>query len=133
MTLIRKTKGSAGADLTSAETVLILPNSMLAVDTGYKLPPDIEGDVFFGLYIRSSIAFKKGLMLVNSVGVIDKDYPDTIKVGLYNRTDEPVAIQKGERIAQLIPQPFIPLFPCEDVERVGGIGSTNKERGVLEQ
>lgn len=125
MTLTRKTKDSAGADLTAAGPAFILPHSMTVVDTGYTLPEDIEGDVFFGLYIRSSTAFKKGLMLVNSVGVIDKDYPDTIKVGLYNRTDEPVSIEKGERIAQLIPQPFIPLFPCEDVERVGGIGSTN--------
>lgn len=126
MTLTRKTKGSAGADLSADSTLNIYPNTGVVVDTGYTLPEPQDGDYFFGLYIRSSTAFKKGLRLVNSVGVIDKDYPDTIKVGLYNTTSDIVRIEKGERIAQLIPQPFLPLFPCEDVERTGGIGSTNE-------
>jgi len=123
-----KTMYSAGADLTSAETVTIEPQQIRLVGTGFALTYQqrhCTGSMMFILAIRSSIALKRGLMLANSIGVIDADYTDEIKAMFFNPTNEAVTIKKGERIAQLIPMQYVAgCFPCEDSERNGGFGST---------
>ncbi len=124
-----KTRHSAGADLTSAETVTIDPQQTRLVGTGFALTHQQRhymGGMVFILAIRSSIALKRGLMIHNSIGVIDSDYEDEIKAMFYNPTNEPVTIKKGERIAQLIPMQYVVgCFPCSEDERNGGFGSTN--------
>lgn len=127
MKLKRKTRFSAGADLSSSETVVIKPFSRVVIGTGYRLPDLNIEDVYFQLHIRSSLSFKYGLMLTNGVGVIDLDYRDEIKVMITNPTDKEVAINKGDRIAQLVPSFYMSeFFDYEDNERVGGFGSTGK-------
>ena len=85
------------------------------------------------LYNRSSNPGKKGLILANSVGVIDKDYygnPDNdghIMFAFFNIKEEDIEIKKGDVVGQAIFQKF--LVTDDDVsegERVGGFGSTNK-------
>lgn len=125
-----KTLYSAGADLESNETVTIDPNQTRLVGTGFALSYEQRNSVdnlVFMLAIRSSIALKKGLMLANSIGVIDNDYTDEIKVMLFNPTDTPVKIDRGERIAQLIPMQYVPcVFDVENNSRNGGFGSTGQ-------
>lgn len=123
-----QTAQSAGADLYAAETVTIEPQQVRLVGTGFslnELPYQADHDLVFMLCNRSSIAFKKQLMVCNGVGVIDQDYTDEIKVMFINMSDKPQTINKGERIAQLVPMRYVTgLFDVEDKERNGGIGST---------
>jgi dUTP pyrophosphatase len=123
--IYRQTKNSAGADLAASVEVVIPPQSIVLVPTGEWLNTqhDIQ-NLFYLLAARSSLAYKKGLLLANGVGIIDGDYKDEVKVMLYNSTSEPVTIEAGERIAQLIPTTYLPLFPSLDNERNGGFGST---------
>ena len=93
-----------------------------------------EGE-FLGLHIRSSAAIKRGLRLVNNVGIIDADYynnPDNeghIMVAIENTKAEAVVLEKDECIAQGIFYSFL-LADDDDKavkeERKGGIGSTGK-------
>lgn len=127
-----QTTKSAGADLYADETLTIAPGRVKLVETGFfirdlMLNEKAGSDLVFMLCNRSSIAYKKALMVCNGVGVIDQDYQDEIKVMYINMSGEPQTIKKGERIAQLVPMRYVPfLFDVEDSERTGGFGSTNK-------
>lgn len=129
----RKTSGSAGYDIEAAEDVIIKPHSSTAVPTGIKAYMD--ECLVLKIYIRSSLAFKRGLMLANSTGIIDSDFYNNedneghILVGLYNTTDKEIIIKKGERIAQGIFEAYIITENDAEQEkevRTGGIGSTGK-------
>ena len=126
-----QTTQSAGADLYASETVTIEPQQVRLVGTGFgltDLPYQADSDLVFMLCNRSSIAFKKQLMICNGVGVIDQDYKDEIKAMFINMSDKPQTITKGERIAQLVPMRYVSgVFGVEDKERDGGIGSTNEK------
>ena len=128
----RKTKYSAGYDIEAAEDVVI-PKGMkpTLVKTGIKAY--MQDDEMLLLYNRSSHPKKKGLMVGNGVGVIDKDYygnPDNdghIMFVYCNIKDEDVVIKKGEVIGQGIFHKY--LVTDDDKasgERIGGFGSTNK-------
>ena len=124
----RKTKYSAGYDIEAAEDVVI-PSfkkgmNPTLVKTGIKAY--MQDDEALMLYNRSSNPKKKGLILANSVGVVDKDYyenPDNdghIMFAFYN-------IKKGDAIGQGIFQKyFVTDDDVAEGERVGGFGSTNK-------
>ena len=128
MTPTHKTKYSAGADLHCAETVTIQPNCPTLVKTGAYTPERLRtSDMVYLLCIRSSIALNKSLILATGVGVIDCDYPDEIKVMMVHFESEPVTIEAGERIAQLVPMTYRQgVFPTESTERKGGFGSTDE-------
>ena len=127
---IRATKISAGYDFSSPISITIQPKSKEIIWTDVKSYMQ-EGEVLI-LDVRSSIGIKKGLMLANTIGVVDMDYFSNINndgnigICLYNMTDEPVHIEQFERIAQGI---FIPFLVSDngntEEERKGGIGSTN--------
>ena len=132
---IRKTKYSAGYDIEAAEDVTI-PSfkkgmAPTLIKTGIKAY--MQDDEVLMLYNRSSNPKKKGLILANSVGIVDKDYygnPDNdghIMFAFYNIKDTDTEIKKGERIGQGIFEKY--LVTDDDVaigERKGGFGSTNK-------
>lgn len=132
---IRKTKYSAGYDMEAAEDTVV-PSfkkgmNPTLVKTGLKAY--MEDDEVLLIYNRSSNPKKKGLILANSVGVIDKDYygnPDNdghIMFAFYNIKDEDIEIKKGEAIGQGIFQKY--LVTDDDIaegERTGGFGSTSK-------
>ena len=132
---VRKTKYSAGYDVEAAEDTIIpafKPGMKpTLIKTGIKAY--MQGDEYLMLANRSSNPGKKGLILANSVGVIDKDYygnPDNdghIMFAFYNIKDEDVEIKKGDAIGQAIFQKY--LVTDDDIavgERLGGFGSTNK-------
>lgn len=133
---VRKTKYSAGYDIEAAEDTIIpafQPGMKpTLVKTGLKAY--MKDDEVLYLYNRSSNPGKKGLILANSVGVIDKDYygnPDNdghIMVAFFNFKEEDVCIKKGDAIGQGV---FSKYLTTDDDEasgmRMGGFGSTNKE------
>jgi dUTP pyrophosphatase len=132
---VRKTKYSAGYDVEAAEDCTIPSfkkgQKPTLVKTGIKAY--MEDDEMLLLYNRSSNPGKKGLILANSVGVIDKDYyenPDNdghIMFAFFNIKEEDIVIKKGDVIGQAIFQKF--YVTDDDVasgERVGGFGSTSK-------
>ena len=119
---------SAGADICASEDAILHPKQITMVKTGYRLPDDWKYeyvDMCIMLYPRSSLSYKRGLMLANSVGVIDIDYPDEIGIMLYNTTVHNVEIKAGERIAQLVMQPIVRPWEIKDAKRTGGFGSTD--------
>lgn len=132
---IRKTKFSAGYDVEAAEDTVV-PSfkkgmAHTLVKTGIKAY--MQDDEVLMLYNRSSNPKKKGLILSNSVGVIDKDYYGNadndghIMFAFYNVKDEDTVIKKGDAIGQAIFQKY--LITDDDKaegERKGGFGSTNK-------
>ena len=131
----RKTKHSAGYDIEAAEDCVVpafKPGmAPTLVKTGIKAY--MQSDEMLCLYNRSSNPKKKGLILANSVGIIDKDYygnPDNdghIMFAFYNIKDEDITIKKGEAIGQAVFQKyFVADGDIAEGERVGGFGSTSK-------
>ena len=127
----RKTKQSAGYDIESAVNVVINPGETKLIPTGIKAYMD-ENE-WLGIYIRSSIAVKYGIILANSVAVIDSDYynnPDTeghIMLPIRNVSGMPYTVKKGDRIAQGIFHRYYKVDnDSADGDRTGGIGSTGK-------
>lgn len=127
----RKTKKSAGYDFFAVEDFTLYPNKLCIVPTGVKAY--MEDDEVLYLHIRSSVALKRGVRMLNSIGVIDADFVDNpdnegeISLGLLSHNDDIVHIQKGERIAQGVFHKFL-ITDDDNAEgqRVGGIGSTDK-------
>lgn len=132
---IRKTKYSAGYDIEAAEDTVI-PSfkkgmNPTVIKTGIKAY--MADDEVLLLYNRSSNPKKKGLILANSVGVIDKDYygnPDNdghIMFAFFNIKDEDIEVKKGEAIGQGVFQKYLVVDGDNaEGERIGGFGSTNK-------
>ena len=127
----RKTKQSAGYDIESAVNVVITPGETKLIPTGIKVYMD-ENE-WLGIYIRSSLAIKYGLILANSVAVIDSDYynnPDNeghIMLPIRNVFEMPYTVKKGDRIAQGIFHRYYKVDGDKtDGSRIGGIGSTGK-------
>ena len=86
---------------------------------------------FGAIYPRSGISTKQGLRLANCVGVCDSDYRGPYIVALYNDSCEPQQIHIGDRIAQFILTPYIPVdsfLVSQDLPETkrgeGGFGST---------
>jgi dUTP pyrophosphatase len=94
--------GDAGADLFAVEAVVIPPGERRDVGTGLALAIPVGYAGF--VQPRSGLAFKHGIMLVNSPGLIDAGYRGELRVSLYNSGREPFAVAVGERIAQLVIQ-----------------------------
>lgn len=127
----RETAHAAGYDLKVAEKTDIAPNEIVLVPTGVKAYMQ-DGEVLY-LYDRSSNPRKKGLVLINSVGVIDGDYYNNegneghIFAQMQNISDETVHLEKGDRIVQGVFTPFLVADgDCADGIRTGGFGSTGK-------
>ncbi len=133
---IRKTKNAAGYDIEAAEDVVIKPfkpgDNPTLVKTGLKAY--MMDDEYLMLCNRSSNPKKKGLVMANSVGIIDADYygntdnDGAFMFAFYNVKDEDVIIKKGEAIGQAI---FMKYLITDDDNaqgvRTGGFGSTDKK------
>lgn len=121
--------GDAGLDLSAAEDVTIEPGERAVIPTGIALaiPEGFAGFV----QPRSGLALRQGLTLVNTPGLIDSHYRGEVKVIALN-TDrrEAIAIQCGQRIAQLVIQqvPSVEIIECEELDETersnGGFGSS---------
>ena len=153
------TDGAAAADLCAAldEPVVLNPSERRLIPTGIAIAPndtingsrdvddssrgtvdssrgtvDSASGASFAAIIcaRSGLASRRGLALANGIGVVDADYRGEIMVSMINLGNEPVTIEPGERIAQLM---FVPILHAEFIQsevlpetarQAGGFGST---------
>ena len=124
------TEGAAGMDVVAAETLTLAPGARCAVATGFAMaiPDGFEVQV----RPRSGLALKHGISCLNTPGTIDSDYRGEVKVILINLGQEPFEINRGDRIAQLVPAPvqraaftLLDILP-ETARNAGGFGSTGR-------
>jgi dUTP pyrophosphatase len=122
-------EGAAGLDLLAAAPVALAPGARAAVPTGVRLalPAGTEGQV----RPRSGLALRHGVTVLNAPGTIDADYRGEIIVVLVNHGSEPVTIERGSRVAQLVLAPVLRARPLEaavdprgTTRGIGGFGST---------
>ena len=128
------TSSSAGFDLRACldeDESVIAPGQRLKIGTGIAVQPRASGIAGF-VYSRSGLGARDGLTVAQGVGVIDPDYTGEILVVLLNTSGQERRVAKGERIAQLIFQPFMrpnwrevtELTPTE--RGSGGFGHTGR-------
>ena len=121
--------GDAGADLRSAEDIVLAPGQRALVGTGVSIALP-EGYAAF-IVPRSGLAAKHGITIVNSPGTVDAGYRGEIKVTLLNTDQhESFHVARGDRIAQMIVSPvvqatFVEVTQLSDsVRGTGGFGSS---------
>lgn len=122
--------GDAGADLFSVDELTIPAGERRDVGTGLALaiPAGYAGFV----QPRSGLAFRHGIMVVNSPGLIDAGYRGEVRVSLYNSGTEPFVVQVGDRIAQFVVQrveepEYVISAELPDTSRgEGGFGSSGR-------
>ncbi|XEQ92821.1 Deoxyuridine 5'-triphosphate nucleotidohydrolase [Sporomusa carbonis] len=126
---VRKTALSAGYDIAAGQDTILLPGKVTLVPTGLKAY--MENDEYLGVHIRSGLAVRHNLSLINGQGVIDADYynnPDNeghILIAIFNHGTELVEITKGTRIAQGIFYKYLKAdHDSAGAVRTGGLGST---------
>jgi dUTP pyrophosphatase len=124
------TADSAGMDLVAAiaDDIVIQPGRRALVPTGLTiaLPAGFEAQV----RPRSGTALKHGVTVLNAPGTIDADYRGEVRVILVNLGEEPFAIRRGDRIAQMIVAPVTRVAwrevrtLADSARGSGGFGST---------
>ena len=98
-----QTSGSAGLDLLACieEELVLQPNESTIIPSGISI--FIEDPEFAAIVIpRSGLGAKKGLVCGNLLGLIDSDYQGPLSISLWNRSQDPIMINAGERVAQLV-------------------------------
>ena len=129
------TRGSeyaAGYDLYAAieNNITVPAHSTEKIGTGLSF--ELPDETFTAIFARSGLATKQGLRPANCVGVCDSDYRGEYIVAIHNDTDEDKVIEPGERIAQMILMPYIPMtfVETDELSESGrgqdGFGSTGK-------
>ena len=124
------TDHAAGMDVVAAENLTLAPGQRHAVATGFAIaiPHGYEVQV----RPRSGLALNHGITCLNTPGTIDSDYRGEVKVILANLGQEPFAIARGDRIAQLVPAVVLratvdEVATLDDTARgSGGFGSTGR-------
>lgn len=130
------TEGSSGMDLCAAidGDLQLAPLERALIPTGVAvaLPQGFEAQI----RPRSGLALKQGLTLINSPGTIDSDYRGEIQLIAINLGQEPVVVQRGQRIAQMVIQRVVRArwrevaeLPFSD-RQIGGFGHTDENKTV---
>lgn len=126
----RGSASAAGYDIYSIEDVSLPSGETKLIRTGLSM--EIPENYFGGVFARSGLAVKEGIRPANCVAVIDADYRGELMVPLHNDSKEERRITVGERIAQLVILPFLPV-EFEETDELsetdrgeGGFGSTGK-------
>ncbi len=108
----------------------IQPGETVLIPSGIAISIHDPGLVAL-LVPRSGLGIKHGIVLANTVGVIDSDYQGEIGIGIFNRGALPYTIEPGERICQMMFVPVlqadlsvVPEFSLETERGPGGFGST---------
>ena len=128
------TPHSAGIDLRAClagPEARIPAGGRLAVPTGLSVQPAVAGWAGF-VYSRSGLGARDGLTVAQGVGLIDPDYTGEICVYLLNTSGDERLLRRGERVAQLVFQPYAPPA-WEEVPELaattrgaGGFGHTGR-------
>lgn len=119
---------AAGTDLRAClhaeEAIIIPPGERRAIPSGIAVEPEQPGVAGF-VYSRSGLGAVKGVTVAQGVGLIDPDYRGEITIYLLNTGAEPYTVRHGERVAQLVFQPFLrPAF-----RKVKALGETSRGAG----
>ncbi len=130
----RGTPDSAGCDfyayLQGDNAVTIPPHHTVKVGTGIAVA--LPEGTFGAMFARSGLASKEGLRPANCVGVIDSDYRGECIVALHNDSLQERTVRTGDRIAQMVLLPYLPMEfeETDDLDEtargVNGFGSTGK-------
>ncbi len=101
------TDGAAGIDLSACieTSVTIEANQTKIIPSGLAIHIH-DPQLAAVLLPRSGLGIKHGVILANSVGLIDSDYQGEIKIGVWNRSEQAFTINTGDRICQLV---FVPV------------------------
>lgn len=128
------TTGAAAMDLRAclSEPQIVLPGGTVFIPSGIAISIHDPGMVAL-LVPRSGLGIKHGIVLANTIGVIDSDYQGEIGIGIHNRGQAPYTIEPGERICQMM---FVPVvqaalalvdeFSLESARGAGGFGHTGR-------
>lgn len=127
---------NAGFDLFVPEEVVFAPGERKLVSMRVKARMDkigvLESACHYWMPPRSSIS-KTGLLMLNSIGVIDKGYRGELMAFLWNTTDASVTVKKGERLVQIVSPDMGAIQKVDVVESLdstargdGGFGSTGR-------
>jgi len=127
------TDGAAGmdlcADIATVMTLAPLARALIPTGIAIALPLGFEAQI----RPRSGLALKQGLTMINSPGTIDADYRGEIQVIAINLGGEPIVIEPGQRIAQMVVQRVVRAewqevddLPLSDRQE-GGFGHTDKK------
>jgi len=116
------------ADIEKEMSLAPMQRGLIPTGIAIALPKGFEAQI----RPRSGLALKQGMTLVNSPGTIDSDYRGEIQLIVINLGTEPVAIQRGQRVAQMIVQRVIKAqweevneLPSSE-RRDGGFGHTDE-------
>jgi len=128
------TTGSAAMDLRAclAEPVTVQPGETVLIPSGIAISIHDPGLVAL-LVPRSGLGIKHGIVLANTIGVIDSDYQGEIGIGIHNRSVQAYTVEPGERICQMM---FVPVtqaalsvveeFSMDSARGAGGFGHTGR-------
>lgn len=127
-----KSTSASGMDVRAAvvETVVLKPGEIKLIPTGLRMAVDEGYEI--QVRPRSGLALKHGITVTNSPGTIDADYRGPVGIILANTSDVEFAINRGDRIAQLVIQEVVQadievVAELADTERgSGGFGSTGR-------
>jgi len=129
------TDGSAAIDLRAClkEQIGIQPGETVLVGSGIAI--NIKDPNIVGIIVpRSGLGIKKGIVLANTMGVIDSDYQGEIKIGLFNRSQHRYLVKPGERICQMLFMPvlnatlkLVQEFSSATYRGNGGLGHTGRD------
>lgn len=127
-----ETGGSVGFDLLCRESVTVAPHTVALIPANVIV--ETPSGYMLMVTLRSSTPRKQGLLIPHGVGIIDQDYcgeGDEIQIQIYNFTDQPVTVERGDKIAQGI---FVRVDIAEwsevsemGSETRGGFGSTDNK------
>ena len=128
------TQGAAAMDLRACldKPLTVHPGETVLVPSGIAI--SIHDPALVALLVpRSGLGIKHGIVLANTIGVIDSDYQGEIGIGVYNRGGAAYTIEPGERICQMIFAPVaqatltvVSEFSQESTRGAGGFGHTGK-------
>jgi dUTP pyrophosphatase len=130
----RATSGSAGLDLRACidQAIDLPPGATELIPTGIAIHLADPG-LAAVIVPRSGLGHRHGIVLGNLVGLIDSDYQGELLISCWNRGQKPFRIEPGERIAQLVVVPVVPVEfeVVESFEQsrrgAGGFGHTGRE------
>lgn len=117
---------SAGCDVLAAEQVTISPGGRALVSTGIYIEESAPDEAIW-VTPKSGLAWKHGITVLNSPGLIDSDYPGEIKVILMNHGSKEFTVNIGDKVAQLVLIKLYQRFEnilVKSEMRTGGFGST---------
>ena len=128
------TDGAAGIDLRACidNAIILRPKNTALINTGLAIHLE-DKNIAAMILPRSGLGHKHGIIMGNSVGLIDSDYQGEILISCWNRSESEFTINPGERIAQLIIVPIIQAkFEIVDnftpsARHAGGFGHTGKK------